>query len=310
MRAAQFHAPHDIRISRIPTPIPTPTQVLIDIEWCGICGTDLHEYLIGPHIIPPANKPHRLTGETLPVTLGHEFCGRVSWVSDSSESGLRIGMAVMVDPRLCCRNCSQCKLSRSNVCERWGFLGLSGSGGGLSETVAVEERMCYVLPEEVDLKYAALIEPMTVARHALKSSKLKNFEELSVLVLGGGPVGLAVVLDLKAHGTKKIFVSEPSEVRRNQVGKYCDGALDPMKVDVAEECRKQTGGAGIDVVFDCAGVMPALKSGFDALRVHGTYVNAAGWEAPVCITQTILRPTDDSQLIVPMQFFLLKEISF
>lgn len=169
------------------------------------------------------------------------------------------------------------------MCKQWGFLGLSGTGGGLSETVAVDAKMCHVLPDGIDLRFAALIEPLTVARHALKSSGFDKFDALTVLILGGGPVGLAVALDLKVHGTKHIIVSEPSHVRRNQVGKYCDSPLDPIQVNVAEECRKLTAGAGVDLVFDCAGVLPALRSGFDGLRNQGTYVNVAGWESKVSI---------------------------
>ncbi|KAF1816931.1 L-iditol 2-dehydrogenase [Eremomyces bilateralis CBS 781.70] len=292
MKAAQFHGARDIRISSVPVPTPKSNQVLVDIEWCGICGSDLHEYLKGPLVIPTEENPHKITGEALPVTLGHEFCGRISWAPDGSE--LKVGQPVMVDPRLYCTSCLQCENTRTNMCQQWGFLGLSGTGGGLSETVAVDANACHVLPEGVDLRFAALIEPLTVARHALKSSGLK-FESLSVLVLGGGPVGVAVAMDLKVHGTHQIIVSEPSLNRRNQVAKYCDAALDPMEALIADECRKLTGGTGVDVVFDCAGVMPALRTGFDALRNQGTYVNVAGWGSP---------------LTVPMEFFQLKEIVF
>lgn len=280
MKAARFHGARDIRISTVPAPEPTTSQVLVDIEWCGICGSDLHEYLKGPLVIPAEGKPHQHTGETLPVTLGHEFCGRISWVPDGSI--LKVGQPVMVDPRLYCTSCLQCTDSRTNMCRQWGFLGLSGSGGGLSETVAVDAKACHVLPEGVDLRFAALIEPLTVARHALKSAGHQSFKPLNILILGGGPVGLAVTLDLKLHGANQIIVSEPSPIRRKQVAKHCHAALDPMETRIADECRRRTGGAGVDVVFDCAGVMPALKSGFDALRNRGTYVNVAGWESPVC----------------------------
>lgn len=279
MKAAQFYGPRDIRISSVPKPTAKPGQVLVDIEWCGICGSDLHEYTKGPIVIPAEGNPHQITGETLPVTLGHEFCGRISWVPDGSV--LKVGQPVMVDPRLYCTRCLQCSSTRSNMCQQWGFLGLSGTGGGLSETVAVDAKACHVLPDGVDLRFAALIEPLTVARHSLKSSGLREFKSLNVLILGGGPVGLAVALDLKLHGTRQIIVSEPSAIRRNQVEKYCDVALDPMKAHVADTCRDLTEQAGVDVVFDCAGVMPALRTGFDALKNQGTYVNVAGWGSPV-----------------------------
>lgn len=308
MKAAQFHGARDIRISSVPTPTPKLNQVLVAIEWCGICGTDLHEYLVGPRIIPTEERPHKRTGEVLPVTMGHEFCGRISWAPD--DSALKVGQPVMVDPRLFCTSCLQCTKSRTNMCQQWGFLGLSGMGGGLSETVAVDANMCHVLPDGVDLRFAALIEPLTVARHALKSSGFADFKPLSILILGGGPVGLAVALDLKAHAAQQIIVSEPSAVRRNQVAKFCDVALDPGKTVVADECRRLTGGTGVDVVFDCAGVMPALRSGFDALKGQGTYVNIAGWETPVSEMQKRRDISDDKQLTVPTEFFCVKEIVF
>jgi 2-desacetyl-2-hydroxyethyl bacteriochlorophyllide A dehydrogenase len=285
MKAAQFFGARDIRISTVPSPTPKPDQVLVDIEWCGICGSDLHEYIKGPLVIPSKDNPHALTGESLPVTLGHEFCGRISHVPDGLQTDLKIGDPVMIDPRLYCTNCAQCSGTRTNMCSSWGFLGLSGAGGGLSETVAVDPKACHVLPESVDLRNAALIEPLTVARHALKSSGFSQYENLNVLILGGGPVGIAVALDLKVHGAKQVLVSEPSSTRREQMAKYCSTALDPTQTAVAAECRKRTGGEGVDVVFDCAGVMPALRTGFDALRNQGTYVNVAGWEVAVSLEE-------------------------
>lgn len=284
MHAAQFHGARDIRINTIAKPTPTSTQVLIDVEWCGICGTDLHEYTDGPIAIPTAENPHSFTGEAFPVTLGHEFCGRVTLAPQGSQ--LKVGQAVIVDPRYYCGNCLTCGKGFHNMCKTWGFVGLSGGGGGLSESVAVEARACYSLPEGADLRYAALVEPLAVARHALNSSGFAEWKDLSVLVLGGGPVGLAVAMDLRVHGARRIIVSEPSAVRRTHIAKYCDVALDPLETSVADECRRVTGGGGVDVVIDCAGAMPALRAGFDAVKHKGTYVNVAGWGTEVCIFQT------------------------
>ena len=78
MRAARFHGPKDIRIEEIDSPTASPGEVLIDVAWCGICGTDLHEYLDGPIFIPPQGHPHPISGEAAPVTMGHEMSGTVS----------------------------------------------------------------------------------------------------------------------------------------------------------------------------------------------------------------------------------------
>jgi len=294
MKAARFHARRDLRVEEVEIPQIRDGQVLIEIEWCGICGSDLHEYLIGPSAIPPKDRPHPLTGAVLPVTMGHEFCGRVS--KTGSNSKLKPGQPVMVDPRMFCSQCHSCKAGDTNICPKWAFLGLqSNDGGGFSEYVAVNENMCYVLPDSVPLSEAALIEPLTVARHAARSSGFDSYEDKAILILGGGPVGLALMFVLKAKGVGRLIVSEPTAKRQQQTVQFVDVVLNPKEVKVGDECRKLTDDRGVDITFDCAGIMPGLMDGMDALRRGGTYVNVAGWE---------------KDCIVPMQHFMLKEVIF
>lgn len=213
--------------------------------------------------------------------MGHEFCGRVSKVGANSR--LKPGQPVMVDPRFWCSSCHSCKASNTNICNQWGFLGLhSFDGGGYSEYVAVKEDMCYVLPENVPLKDAALIEPLVVANHAVRSSGFHSYHDQTVLILGGGPVGLAMMAVLKAKGVGRLIVSEPTAKRQQQTKQFVDVVLNPRDVKVGDECRKLTDDKGVDLVFDCAGIMPGLRDGMDALRRGGTYVNVAGWEKDVC----------------------------
>ncbi|KAK5124856.1 hypothetical protein LTR85_001046 [Meristemomyces frigidus] len=284
MRAARFYAAGDIRIEDIPEPVPKDGEVLIDVEWGGICGTDLHEYLIGPFMIPTNERPHPLTGESAPITLCHEFCGRLSKVPAGAKSAdgqeLKEGMAVMVDPRLNCRTCFSCTDHASNICARMGFRGLSGGGGGFAEMVAVPPHVCYPLPDGVELADAALIEPLAVGRHALTASGVTDWSKLSVLVVGGGPVGLSVLFNLRAAGAHDVFLSEPTAKRQDQCQKLSSRVLDPTQVKVPDECRKLTKDEGVDVVFDCAGITPGMHDGSAALRPKGTYVNVAGWETP------------------------------
>lgn len=199
-------------------------------------------------------------------------------------SPLKVGQAVMVDPRIYCKSCAQCESSDTNACRTWGFIGLHGDGGaGFSETVAVDPSMCYVLPDSVPLKFAALIEPLTVACHALNKSGVQDFSDHSVLIIGGGPIGIAMVFYLKARGVGKLIVSEPALERRRQVSELVETVLDPTKDNIADKCRTFTGSKGVSIVFDCAGVQRGLDSGMDALRYGGTYMNVAGWETPVSL---------------------------
>lgn len=192
----------------------------------------------------------------------------------------------MVDPRINCTTCTACKSGNSNLCLNWGFIGLNGGGGGgagFSEKVNVSSRMVHVLPESVDLNDAVLIEPLAVARHALSAACIDDFSGLSVLVVGGGPVGLAVLYNLRAKGVGQVFVSEPTARRAGMVRDLglAEEVFNPLICSVPEECCSRTDGEGVDVVFDCAGIPVGLKAGMDSLRVKGTYVNVAGWEAPV-----------------------------
>jgi len=187
----------------------------------------------------------------------------------------------MVDPRLYCRACTRCSTrTTTHACAKWGFLGLSGAGGGFSDIVAVDARMCYRLPDGVPLDVAALIEPLAVAHHAVKGSGVENFCGKAVLVMGGGPIGMAVVFALRAEGAVDIFVSEPTEKRRVQTAEIAR-VIDPTKERVGEVCRTLTEGRGVDVVFDCAGVLKGLEAGMDALGYGGVYINVAGWETEV-----------------------------
>ncbi len=159
----------------------------------------------------------------------------------------------------------------------------SADGGGFSEYVAVNESMCYVLPDSIPLAEAALIEPLTVARHAARSSGFHDYSDKTILILGGGPVGIALMFMLKSKGVGKLIVSEPTAKRQQQTAKFVDVVVDPSKAKVGDECRKLTDGNGVDIVFDCAGIMPGLRDGMDALRRGGTYVNVAGWEKDVSV---------------------------
>jgi threonine dehydrogenase-like Zn-dependent dehydrogenase len=236
--------------------------------------------LQGAQCIPTKEAPHPFTGDTLPVTMGHEFCGRIAQAPAGSD--LKVGQAVMVDPRFYCNSCQPCESKATNACEKWGFLGLSGGGGGFSEAVAVDARLCYPIPEST-LEYAALIEPLTVAWHALKVSGIKSFKGKTALIVGGGPVGIALIFVLKQWGAGLVFVSEPTITRRAQNKELADEVFNPREQKVGDMCRFLTGGHGVDVVFDAAGTAPGLADGLDAVRMNGVYVNVASWETPVSL---------------------------
>ncbi|ORX98364.1 hypothetical protein BCR34DRAFT_496167, partial [Clohesyomyces aquaticus] len=275
----------------------------ISVHWGGICGTDLSEYTSGPITIPTPSKPHSITGASLPIAFGHEFCGRVSALPPSfPHNGVfKLNSPVMVDPSIICWKCAACTSGLDNICPQWGYIGLNG-GARFSDKVNVEMRMCHLLPDDgsVDLNSVVLCQPLTVGRHALAASGITGSElrGMNVLVIGGGPVGLTVLLNLRAKGVGVGLMSEPTAKRSEmirQLGLSHDtDILNPMMMNVAGECRARTGGEGVDVVFDSAGVEAGMLAGMESLKLRGTYVDIAGWKKPFTI---------------PMHFAMFREIN-
>lgn len=288
MRAARFHGRGDIRIDEVEEPRVRPGTVEVEVEWCGICGTDLHEYLEGPIFAPTTEAPHPLTGESIPITLGHEFAGVVAELG-AGVSDLAVGDRVVVEPYLICGHCDACTTGRYNVCATLGFVGLSGGGGGFSQYVVAERRWVHPLGD-LGTDVGALIEPLAVAYHAVRLSKAQP--QHSALVFGAGPIGLVTTAALKARGVEQVIVVEPADVRKEKARVAgADAVLDPREAAVVAMVQELTKGRGADVSFECAGIDQVLKTAILSTRAGGTCINVAIWghEASVAMNDLVFR---------------------
>ncbi|KAB2577001.1 Sorbitol dehydrogenase [Lasiodiplodia theobromae] len=281
MRAARYYGKEDIRIEQIPEAPTGPHQIKITPAYVGICGTDLHEYLGGPTFAP--TEPHPVTHDTIPITFGHEFSGVIREIGDQVPQGqFRVGQKVAIQPTVYCEACGACRNGAENACHNGGFIGLSGGGGGLSDAVVVPARAVLPLPDNVPLDIGALVEPLSVAWHATEAANGSLTEDSAVLVLGGGPIGLAVVQCLAAKNVKKIIMSEVAAQRQKFAREFgAHHVLDPKTYDLVAVSRQLSGGDGPDVVFDCAGVPASLNTACLAVKSRGKVVNVAIWEKEV-----------------------------
>ncbi|MFF2606931.1 2,3-butanediol dehydrogenase [Arthrobacter koreensis] len=276
MKAARYYDRGDIRVDELPEPEVLPGTVGINVAWCGICGTDLHEYLEGPIFAPAHGQTHPISGEGLPVTLGHEFSGVVYAVGEGVED-LEVGQHVVVEPYIIRDDVDTGPDSRDyHLSPDMNFIGLAGRGGGLGEKVVVQRRWVHPIDNSVPLDQAALIEPLSVGYHAVERSGAKAGDV--ALVGGAGPIGLLTAAVLKAQGVT-VAISELSPLRREKAleAGVADYALDPSQVDVAEEVRKITDGKGADVAFECSSVQAVLDTLMDALRPTGVLVVVSIW---------------------------------
>ncbi|MDF8293368.1 2,3-butanediol dehydrogenase [Acinetobacter baumannii] len=281
MKAARFYDRGDIRIEDIPEPEVTPGTVGIKVAWCGICGTDLHEFMEGPFFIPPCGHPHPISGESAPITMGHEFSGVVYAVGDGVDD-IKIGQHVVVEPYIVADDVPTGPGDNYHLSKNMNFIGLGGRGGGLSEKIAVKRRWVHPISNKIPLDQAALIEPLSVGHHAFVRSGAKAGD--IALVGGAGPIGLLLSAILKAKGLK-VIITELSAKRKEKAKEsgVADYILDPSEVDVVSEVMKITNGEGVDVAFECSSVNKVLDTLVAAVKPTGVIVIVSIWSHPASI---------------------------
>jgi (R,R)-butanediol dehydrogenase/meso-butanediol dehydrogenase/diacetyl reductase len=282
MKAARLHARQDIRIEEVPEPSPGPGEVKLRNAFAGICGSDLHVYY-EPELLGYGQRPHPLTGAMPPQILGHEFSGTVAAVGEG-VTGVRVGDRAAVYPTYSCGACPACLAGHVNACKLIGFHGLTSHGGGMAEYTTVTADRLHLLPAEVDLRLGALVEPMAVAWHAVARSGIEPGQ--AALIAGAGPIGLGLWFALRAHGVGRVLLSEPSEGRRRTAQSL--GAATARPDDLSRALAELTGGAGVDVAFDAAGVAAAFTAATGSLCAGGRCVIVAQHERGLDFNPSLL----------------------
>lgn len=273
MRSANYYGPEDLRIEDVAEPTPQAGEVKLRNAFSGICGSDLHIFFDPDHSGVDFSKPHPLNGAALPQTLGHEFSGTIVELGEGVEH-FEVGDRVAVWPVYFCGECGACKQGVYYACEKVAFHGCSSHGGGMSEFTTVKGSMLHKLPDNVDLKLGALVEPMAVAWHAVKNSNISA--DQTALILGAGPIGIGILFALWAHGVSRVIVSEPNDERASAVRSVgADATVNPVTDDLEAVVGTFTDGRGVDYIFDAAGAARALPQALNLLGLHGTLVVVA-----------------------------------
>jgi (R,R)-butanediol dehydrogenase / meso-butanediol dehydrogenase / diacetyl reductase len=276
MKAAVWYKKGDIRVESVPEPEPGPGQVKVKIVTCGICGSDLHEYVTGPFIIPA--RPHPLTGRVGgPVILGHEFTAVVA-ATGAGVSRFREGERVTVNPLIYCGSCHYCRRGRHIMCSQLGTAGFAWDGA-FAQYGVFPDYGVHKLPDAVSDEAGAFVEPLAVAVHAVQRSRMGI--GASVVIVGAGPIGLLVLQACKAAGAGRVFVVEPLAGRRQIAAETGAAAVfDPTGSDPGKEIGLLTDGLRADVAFDCVG----SQASFD------TCLKVTGRRAVICDVGLALQP--------------------
>jgi (R,R)-butanediol dehydrogenase/meso-butanediol dehydrogenase/diacetyl reductase len=241
--------------------------VIVAVDLACVCASDLAEYRNGPHVIP-VRRPHRLSGRVAPLTLGHEFVGRVV-ATGAAVAGLSIGDRVCGDACLRCGVCYWCRRGEYNICSSGGSIGLH-TDGAFAEYLKVPDYTLHRVPDEVDDRSAAIVEPLAVGLHGLRRGRFSAGD--SVAVVGFGMVGAAVALIAAAIGAARVIVVEASASRGEAARRA--GATDVLAPGekLRSEVLSLTEGRGADIVVDCTGREAVLPVSVELSRRGGRVV--------------------------------------
>lgn len=250
MRAVLAGGPHDVRVAEVEVPRPGIGEVLVEVEACGICGTDLH-------IAEGEYQPI-----AYPVILGHEFVGRVAALGAGVRSPA-VGDRVVVDPSLYCGHCEYCRAGRDNLCSSGGGLG-STAPGAAAEFVVALARSCYPVPAALSSDEAALVEPLACVVHGFELLPRRTGDHY--LVYGAGTMGLLIASVAAASGAGSVSVVDLDGARLPTAT-----AMGAHHVATAADGLPRAD-AGWDVVVDCSGAGGAIRDALTRLRRGGTYL--------------------------------------
>lgn len=252
MRAVVFdQANAPLRLETLADPKPKADEVVLKIAACGICGSDLH-----------MSTDPMTFGIGQGAVLGHEFSGTVIAIGEEVE-GLTFGDRVAVAPMFGCGHCATCLAGDPAWCAEMRLI-----GGGYAERTAVTARQCRKLPESVDLIYGALAEPMAVGLHCLSRSKMVPGDR--VLILGAGPIGLAVAFWARRMGAAQVIVADLND--HQAVRARAIGASDFLISGPGLAADLASIGGLPDIVFECVGKRGLIDAAVSLTRVHGTVV--------------------------------------
>ena len=285
MKVAVMEGIGKMGYTRRPIPTPKDDEVLVKLEYVGICGSDMHYYetgAIGDYVVKP------------PFVLGHEPGGTVVEVG-SAVKHLKAGDRVALEPGKTCGHCEFCRQGKYNLCPEVVFFATPPVDGVFQEYVAHEAALCFKLPDNVSTLEGALIEPLAVGFHAANQGGAHAGQ--TAVVMGAGCIGLVSMMALKAEGVSRVYVVDVMRKRLDKALELgADGVINGRDEDAVEAVRKLTGGAGCDLVIETAGTEITTRQAIHMAK-KGANLVLVGY-------------SKTGEMNLPMSLVLDKELTF
>jgi L-iditol 2-dehydrogenase len=262
LKALIHTKPYCFEYSDFPDPVAGDDEVLIRVKACGICGSDVHGF---------TGK----TGRRLPpLIMGHEAAGVVE-NPGKNVNGFKKGDRVCFDSTVYCNKCQPCQNGLYNRCDKRQVLGVSTPEfkrhGAFAEYVAVPWWIVSKIPDNMSFVQAAFLEPASIGTHAGNRPPISS--EDTVVVIGGGTIGLFVMQAAKLRGAAKVIVVDINEFRLGLASKLgADKVINPLNSDLRETILKETQGKGADVTFEVVGCAKTFREGISITKTGGHVV--------------------------------------
>jgi len=259
MRAMMLTAYKKLELTDVPEPLTGRYDVFVRVRACGICGSDVHGF--------DGSSGRRIP----PLIMGHEAAGVVERVGEGVER-FAPGDRVTFDSMVSCGHCAFCLLGKFNLCNGRRILGVSCEDyrqhGAFAEFVAVPQQIVYRVPDDLSFEQAAMVEPVSVAVHAVNLTPLELGQ--TALVIGCGTIGLLCVQALRAAGCGAIYATDPDGTRRDRALRCgADAVFDPESIDVPVEVAARTGGYGAHIALEAVGATAPVGAAIASVRKGG-----------------------------------------
>lgn len=295
MKAIVTYAPGDYRFEMVDTPHAGEREMILKVEACGICAGDVKAFGGAPSFWGLDGQPKYIKAPMIP---GHEFVGEIVELGKNVKGNWKIGDRVCPEQIVPCGECMFCKTGRYWMCEKHDLFGFQNNvNGGMAEYVRItKEAIPYLVPSDLDIKKAILIEPYACSFHCVERAQIKPVD--FVVLSGVGTLGLGMVGAIRQANPKCLVVLDLNDERLAKAKEFgADIVMNPGKEDVVARIKEMTGGYGCDIYIEATGHPASVQQGLDAIRKMGRFVEFSVFGKPVTVDWSIISDRKELDLL-------------
>ena len=295
MKAIVAYAQGDYRFEMIDTPRAGEGEMILKVEACGICAGDVKAFGGAASFWGLDGQPKYIKA---PMVPGHEFVGTVVEIGANVKGNWKLGDRICPEQIVPCGDCMFCKTGRYWMCEKHDLFGFQNNvNGGMAEYVRLtKEAIPYLVPSDMPLEKAALIEPYACAFHCVQRAQVTPVD--FVVLSGAGTLGLGMVGALRQANPKCLVVLDLNEARLEKAKAFgADIVMNPSKEDVVSRIKEMTGGYGCDIYIEASGHPASVQQGLDCIRKMGRFVEFSVFGSPVTVDWSIISDRKELDLL-------------